>query len=572
MIVGIDLGTTNSLIAYYTPEGPVVIPNRFGEKLTPSVVSVDSEGTVYVGKTAEERMISFPRESASLFKRDMGSMKKYTLGNDKFTPTELSGFILKALKEDAEAFLGEKIEEAVISVPAYFNDHQRKATKEAGELAGFRVERIISEPTAAAIAYGLDKKEADTRFLVFDLGGGTFDVSILELFNNIMEVRAVAGDNSLGGQDFTDEIYKQFIKKNDIDETALSDKEKRILKRRAEVCKIQISQSGKGSIDFVKNDKDYHFEMDSDELEKACQTLFGRIRRPIEKSLSDAKLKIKDIDEIILVGGATKLPVLRKFVGRLFGGFPNVGINPDEVVASGVAMHAAMKERNEALREMILTDVCPFTLGTEISVKKGEGEGVRENGHYLPIIERNTVIPVSRTHRVYTASDNQNIIRILVLQGESRFASNNLKLGELEIPVPPGPEGKEAADITFTYDINSILEVMVKVVSTGVTKKVIIKNETSMLTDEEAEARMEQLADLKINPREQEINKYLIARGERLYEEATGTRRERIERELIRFDSALNTQDKREIELAGRELKEFLDNIDDESDVEDRDE
>ncbi|SEG20767.1 molecular chaperone HscC [Eubacterium ruminantium] len=577
MIAGIDLGTTNSLISVFDEDGPKIIPNRLGKKLTPSVVSVDNEGNLYVGETARERMISFPENTAALFKRNMGSEAVYILGGRKFDATMLSSFILKSLKEDAEAYLGEELKEAVISVPAYFNDSQRKATKRAGEMAGFTVERIISEPTAAAIAYGLDKRDADTRFLVFDLGGGTFDVSVLELYKNIMEVRAVAGDNHLGGQDFTEIIYNMFLKENKIDEDELSDKEKKILMYRAEECKKELSEGKAGHLSFrldrpedktededrpedKADDSDIKMTLTVERFEEACEGLLGRIRRPIEKSLADAKLKIKDIDEIILVGGATRLPLIRRFVGKLFGRFPNVSINPDEVVAAGAAMQAAMKERNEAVREMILTDVCPFTLGTEICIVKNGG--VRENGHYLPIIERNTVIPVSRTHRVYTANDNQSVIKVLVLQGESSLSSNNLKLGELSIPVPPGPEASEAADITFTYDINSILEVMVKVVSTGTVKKMIIKNETSNLTDEEAEERMALLADLKIPPREQEENILMLSRGERLYEEATGTVRERIDRELRKFEAAMDRQDKREIEAARNELGEFLNKLD----------
>ena len=558
MIAGIDLGTTNSLIAVFKEDGPVIIPNRLGKNLTPSVVSIDRSGTLYVGETARERMISCPEESAFLFKRSMGTDKTFTLGERSYSAAELSSFILRSLKEDAETFLGEEIKEAVISVPAYFNDKQRKATKEAGELAGFVVERIISEPSAAAIAYGLDKKDADTRFLVFDLGGGTFDVSILELYKNIMEVRAVAGDNNLGGQDFTDILYNLFLQKTGTDEKLLSDKDKRILMKKAEKCKLQISESGEGEISFG----DETFRITEEEYENECQNLLGKIRRPIEKSLSDAKLKLKDIDNIIFVGGATRLPMIRRFAGKIFGRLPDVSMDPDEVVAAGAAMQAAMKERDKAVREMILTDVCPFTLGTEICISKDKN--VKENGHFLPMINRNTVIPVSRTHRVYTASDDQKLIRVKIYQGESSFTVNNLKLGELEIPVPAGPEGSEAADITFTYDVNSLLEVMVKVISTGETRKIIIKNETSGISDSEAEERMALLADLKIPPREEEPNMLLLARGERMYEEATGDRRNRIEFQMRRFDAALERQDKHEVESLRREINEYLNRLVDE--------
>lgn len=560
MIVGIDLGTTNSLIAYFDGEKPVIIPNKLGERLTPSIVSIDADGNTYVGSTAKERKITHPDETAEVFKRSMGTNRKFTLGTREFSATELSSLVLKSLKEDAEHFLNQPVQEAVISVPAYFNDAQRKATKQAGEMAGLTVERIISEPTAAAIAYGLNQKDADTKFLVFDLGGGTFDISILELFQNIMEVRAVAGDNYLGGEDFTEVLVRMFMTEKELDENDLDYKTMTRIRKQAEICKMNFEDAKTSVMKCTVNDEILEYEIDIDDYEQACQVLLAKIRKPVERSLKDANVKLKDIQEVILVGGATKLPIVRRFVSRLFGRLPNTSINPDEVVAAGAAMQAAMKERNEAVREMILTDVCPFTLGTEVCVTKAGG--YKEPGHYLPIIERNTVIPVSRTHRVYTASDNQSIIKVSVLQGESRFAMNNVLLGDLEIPVPIGPEGKEAADITFTYDVNSLLEVIVKVVSTKVEKRIVIKNEANDMTDEEIEERLEALAELKIPPREQEENKLLLFRGDRMYEEAVGDMRRIIEVHLAEFEAVLDKQDKNEIASARKTLKEFLDSVD----------
>lgn len=561
MIVGIDLGTTNSLIAYMDGQEVKIIPNKLGENLTPSVVSVDDEGIVYVGKTALERKLIHPGQTAQVFKRSMGTNKIFTLGERSFTAVELSSLVLKSLKEDAEAYLGEEITEAVISVPAYFNDAQRKATKAAGEMAGFIVERIVSEPTAAAIAYGLNLKNADTKFLVFDLGGGTFDVSILELFENIMEVRAVAGDNFLGGEDFTEIIEQMFYREKNIDQDELDEKTRVHVRKQAEVCKIGFTDAKTSVMRCKIKDEVYEYEIGIDDYEKSCQMLLSKVRKPIERSLKDADIKLSDIEEVILVGGATKLPVLRRFVSKLFGRLPNVSINPDEVVAVGAATQAAMKERNEAVKEMILTDVCPFTLGTDIVVTRGAG--FKENGHYLPIIERNSVIPVSRTERLYTASDNQSIIRVQILQGESRYARNNVYLGEIEVPVPIGPAGKEAVDVTYTYDVNSILEVIVKVVSTKVEKKVVIKNEATDMTDEEIEERLESLAALKIHPREQEENKLLMLRGDRMYEEAMGDLRHIIEDRMIMFEEILDRQNRDEIVKARVELKEFFDSIED---------
>lgn len=559
MIVGIDLGTTNSLIAYFDKDEAKVIPNKLGEMLTPSVVSVDEEGVVYVGKTARERGMTNPSQTASVFKRSMGTGKKFMLGEREFTAEELSSLVIKSLKEDAEVFFGHEVTEAVISVPAYFNDAQRKATKKAGEMAGFVVERIVSEPTAAAIAYGLNKKNADTKFLVFDLGGGTFDVSILELYQNIMEVRAVAGDNYLGGEDFTEVLEQMFFREKEIDQDELDAKTLAHIRKQAEICKLGFEESRTSVFKCRIGEEKYEYEINIDDYEKSCQLLLGKIKKPIERSLKDAQIKLADIEEVILVGGATKLSIVRKFVSRLFGRLPNTSINPDEVVAVGAATQAAMKERDEAVKEIILTDVCPFTLGTDIVVTRNGG--YKENGHYLPIIERNTVIPVSRTERLYTASDNQSHILVKILQGESRYARNNVYLGEIEVPVPIGPAGKEAIDVTYTYDVNSILEVEVKVLSTKMSKRVIIKNEDTDMSDEEIAARLESLASLKIHPREQEENKLLLLRGDRMYEEATGDTRHIIELQMNAFEEILDKQDKLKIESARKEFKEFLDTI-----------
>ncbi len=559
MIVGIDLGTTNSLIAYFDKDEAKVIPNKLGEMLTPSVVSVDEEGVVYVGKTARERGMTNPSQTASVFKRSMGTGKKFMLGEREFTAEELSSLVIKSLKEDAEVFFGHEVTEAVISVPAYFNDAQRKATKKAGEMAGFVVERIVSEPTAAAIAYGLNKKNADTKFLVFDLGGGTFDVSILELYQNIMEVRAVAGDNYLGGEDFTEVLEQMFFREKEIDQDELDAKTLAHIRKQAEICKLGFEESRTSVFKCRIGEEKYEYEINIDDYEKSCQLLLGKIKKPIERSLKDAQIKLADIEEVILVGGATKLSIVRKFVSRLFGRLPNTSINPDEVVAVGAATQAAMKERDEAVKEIILTDVCPFTLGTDIVVTRSGG--YKENGHYLPIIERNTVIPVSRTERLYTASDNQSHILVKILQGESRYARNNVYLGEIEVPVPIGPAGKEAIDVTYTYDVNSILEVEVKVLSTKISKRVVIKNEDTDMSDEEIAARLESLASLKIHPREQEENKLLLLRGDRMYEEATGDTRHIIELQMNAFEEVLDKQDKLKIESARKDFKEFLDTI-----------
>lgn len=557
MIIGIDLGTTNSLVAYFTEEGPKIIPNRLGRNLTPSVVSIDEESQVYVGELAAERMLLYPDSAASVFKRDMGSKRQFKLLDQTFLAEELSSLVLRALKEDAETYLGEAVEEAVISVPAYFDDARRRATKRAGELAGLKVERIISEPTAAAIAYGLYQSQEQARFLVFDLGGGTFDVSILELYDTILEVRAVAGDNFLGGEDFTAVLENLFFEKHyKLDRLSLDEKTLRHIHKQAELCKLGFGDKRVSKMSCKIDEEIYELEVDLPRYEEACGELLERIRRPVKRSLSDAHIRLSDIDKVVLVGGATKSPVVRRFVSKLFKMIPDTNINPDEAVALGAAIQGAMKERREAIKEVILTDVCPFTLGTEV-VREWENNQY-EGGVFCPIIDRNTVIPASRTERLYTVRDNQDKIRINVLQGESRFAANNLSLGELLIDIPAGKAGEESVDVTYTYDINAILEVEVKVISTGeVEKKVFLGRDVDM-TPEEIEERLKTLSYLKIHPRDREENKYLLLRGERVYEESLGDDRLFVERAIRKFEKALDTYDQGLIEEAKEEFKRFL--------------
>ncbi|MBR4026408.1 MAG: molecular chaperone HscC [Lachnospiraceae bacterium] len=560
MIIGIDLGTTNSLVAYFTKEGPKIIPNRLGKHLTPSVVSIDEQEQIYVGEAAKERMLLYPNSAASVFKRDMGTKKQFSLLHKTFLPEELSSFVLRYLKEDAEAYLKEEVTEAVISVPAYFNDARRRATKRAGELAGLKVERIISEPTAAAIAYGLYQQKENARFLVFDLGGGTFDVSILELTGTILEVRAVAGDNFLGGEDFTDVIETLFFNKYyKIDKMTLDEKTLRHIHKQAELCKIGFSDNQKSVMKCKINDELYEMELDIGKYEEACADLLLRIRKPVKRSLSDAHIRLSDIDKVVLVGGATKNVVIRRFVSKLFRMLPDVTINPDEAIALGAAIQGAMKERKEAIREVILTDVCPFTLGTEV-VREWDNNRF-EDGIFCPIIDRNTVIPASRTERLYTVYDNQKKIRVNVLQGESRLAENNLSLGEIVIDIPPTKAGKEAVDVTYTYDINSILEVEIKVISTQEVTKQLFRGRDVDMTEEEIKERFEMLSYLKIHPRDREENKYLLLRGERVYEESIGDDRFFTEAAIRKFQLALDSYDNAGIERAREEFRRFLEHM-----------
>lgn len=557
MIIGIDLGTTNSLVAYCKEKKAVIIPNRLHGNLTPSVVAVDEQDQVLVGETAREYGRLHPERMAEVFKRFMGSEREYRLGSHTFRPEELSALILKSLKEDAETYLGEQVTEAVISVPAYFDDKRRRATKLAGKLAGLKVDRIISEPTAAAITYGLYEKTENTRFLVFDLGGGTFDVSILELYGTILEVRAVAGDNYLGGENFTEVLEQEFARRNDLELERLDAKTRAAVHAAAEQCKRELGEEKReGAMSCRIGEKQCTLSIRAREYKDLCAPLLARIRKPLQRSISDAHVRIADIDQVVLVGGATRMPLIREFIAKLFHRFPDTSVQPDEAVALGAAVQGAMKARDQDVREVILTDVCAFTLGTDVSTRRMDGS--YESGHFYPIIERNTVIPASRTERFYTVHENQEEIRIDVYQGESRLTVNNLLIGTMNVQVPKNSAGKEAVDVTYTYDINSILEVEVRVVSTGKIKKQIIKGKYSSMTDEEIRARMEELSYLKISPREQEENRLLLLRGEHAYEESTGIRREMIEACMQSFEEALDERDDERIRFARARLRQCL--------------
>lgn len=559
-VIGIDLGTSNSLAAYWSEEGPKIIPNVLGSNLTPSIVSIDDNGEILVGEIAKERQISHPHLTASAFKRYMGTAKIYDLGTYHLSPEELSSFVLQSLKRDAETFLNEEITHAVISVPAYFNDQQRKATKRAAELAGLTVDRLISEPTAAAIAYGFHQQNEDTRFLVFDLGGGTFDVSILELFEGVMEVKSIAGDNFLGGEDFTNLLMHYFLNDHKLAADDLDARAQSVLFKQAETCKRELgSHHQRGRMVLHHNGQEYSTSLDRATFEKIAQPLVLKLRNPIERALRDADLQTDEIDAVILIGGATRLPMIKGIVTKIFGKLPFLTIHPDEAVALGTAVQVALKERNEAVDELILTDVCPYSLGTDV-VKQHDADSYT-SGHFLPIIERNTPIPVSRVERLYTIKDNQDRIVIDIYQGESRRVENNLKIGELTVQIPRSPAGKEAVDVRYTYDINGLLEVEVTTISTGSKQNMMIEKNAGSMTPLEMEKRMEELKALKIHPRDRTENRLLLARGERLYEETLGREREAAAAALEQFEHILASQDDQKIRAAAARLKEILEEM-----------
>jgi len=563
MIIGIDLGTTNSLVSIWRDGAAKLLPNALGEQLTPSVVGLDDDGSVLVGMAARERLSTHPQLTAAAFKRFMGSDRNIELGERAFRAEELSSFVLRALKADAEAYLGEAVEEAVISVPAYFSDAQRKATRAAGQLAGLKVERLINEPTAAALAYGLHARDTESKFLIFDLGGGTFDVSILELYEGIMEVRASGGDNFLGGEDFVDLLANSFLaevgEKAGLREQNLEGTLRQTLRDQAERAKRAISGHECGVFDIPWEGKRLRWSLDEETFAALSEPLLTRLKAPVERALRDARIRAGELDQVVLVGGATRMPVVRKLVARMFGRMPSLHLNPDEIVAQGAAVQAGLKARDSALDEVVLTDVCPYTLGT--SVVQCFGPGNVQEGWFSPIIERNTTIPTSRVERFWTAADYQREVQIEIYQGESSHVKDNIHLGDTSVIVPRSPAAEEAVDVRFTYDINGLLEVEATAVSTGLTSRVVIEQNPGVLSAGEIEQRLAALAELKIPPREQAANRSVLARAERLHQELLGQPRDILRQQLSNFEAILAGQDPEEIKAARKDFVAWMTEI-----------
>lgn len=561
MMIGIDLGTTNSLVGVFRDGEVSLIPNALGHLLTPSAVSVDERGQILVGLAARERYTTHPEHTVIAFKRWMGTERTLKLGNKHFRPEELSALVLGALKHDAEAYLGEPVTEAVISVPAYFNEAQRKATKTAAELAGLKVERLLNEPTAAGLAYGLAERQEMSTFLVFDLGGGTFDVSVLEYFEGVVEVRASAGDTRLGGEDFVTVLVRLFLSR--CADLSAAERERiesdRSLWRIAEQAKRDLGEHEQVVMRLKLGGVTHEQTITRAEFETACAELLGRLRHPIERALKDAQLDPGALTEVVLVGGASRMPVVRQMVTRLFGRLPLRHINPDETVARGAAIQAALKARDAALDEVVLTDVMPFSLGITIAQDVG---GRRVSDRFSPIIERNTPVPVSRVGNYCTTQDDQTHILLDIRQGESPVASDNLKLGELELTVTALPAGQANVDVRFTYDVNGLLDIEVTDTHSGRKTGTVIKQTDNVMSEADIQAALAKLADLKVHPRDKQENLYLVNRAKRLYEDNLGELREQIIEWLSRFESILESQDERRIRQARKDFAEALDSID----------
>lgn len=569
-IIGIDLGTTNSAFAYMVAGKPEVITNSEGDRTTPSVVAITKKGDRLVGKVAQRQRVTNPENTIYGIKRLIG--RKYedkevqddkknvpfkitksekgdsvavTLGGKDYSPEAISAMILSKIKADAEAYLGEKVTEAIITVPAYFDDSQRQATKDAGKIAGLEVRRIINEPTAAALAYGLDKKD-DQKIVVFDLGGGTFDVSVLELGDGVFEVKSTNGDTHLGGEDFdnkiVDYILKDFEDQNGIDLRKDAAAMQRI-KDEAEKAKKELSSATETEINlpYITADADgpKHLELTLTraKLEELVAPLLDRLDGPVKKALSDADLSASDINEVVMVGGMTRMPAVVERVKKFFGKDPMQGVNPDEVVAVGAAIQGGVLAGD--VKDVLLLDVTPLTLGIETM------GGVR-----TPLIDRNTTIPTSKSEVFSTASDNQPQVEIHVLQGEREFAKDNKSLGRFVLDgIAPAPRGIPQIEVTFNLDANGILNVTAKDKGTGKEQSITIQNSGNMSKEDIEKAQK----DAELHASEDKKKKEAIDARNQL--ENTIYQAEKMPTE---FKDKISDDDKETIKKAVAEAKEQL--------------
>lgn len=548
-IIGIDLGTTNSLGAVYRNHKVELIPNRFGSFLTPSVVSMADDGTILVGEVAKERLVSHPESTAASFKKDMGTEQKYILGNRTFLPEELSSFIIRSIVEDAKEYLQDEIEEVIVSVPAYFHDRQRVATKRAGALAGVTVNRIINEPSAAAMASYIDTSKEEL-FLIFDFGGGTLDVSLVECFDTMVEIISVAGDNRLGGDDFHQIMADSFLKENGLLKSKISSKTYAILLRQAEICKRKLTEEESAKMVLNLDGIIYQSEYTNQRLLDESAGLLSKIKGVLSRAMRDGEVSLSDLNAVVMVGGSSKMPLIQSYMQHVFKNIPVVVSNSDLMIAQGLGLVCAVKERNEEIKDYVLTDICPFTLGTNIV-----NHADPSHPYMSPIIERNTVLPCSRMKRFYTASDNQTTLRFEILQGEHTYAEDNLKLSELSVTVPKKKCGEESADVRFTYDINGILIVDIKVLSTGQSiSKVISQN----LSDKEIMHKVEELQKLKVHPKEISENTLVLEKLKALFEEVPPYMREHVQNYISSFEVVLERQDPRRIAKYRRFLEQMI--------------
>jgi len=548
-IIGIDLGTTNSCVAIMEGGNVTIIPNSEGARTTPSVVNIKDNGEVVVGEIAKRQAVTNPTSTVSSIKTHMGSDYKVEIFGKKYTPQEISAKILQKLKKDAEAYLGEEVKEAVITVPAYFTDSQRQATKDAGTIAGLDVKRIINEPTAAALAYGLEKKKEE-KVLVFDLGGGTFDVSVLEISDGVIEVISTAGNNHLGGDDFDNEIINwlvtEFKKETGLDLSNDKMAYQR-LKDAAEKAKKELSTLMETSISlpFITMDatgpKHLEMKLTRAKFDDLTKHLVEATQGPTKTALKDANLDTKDIDEILLVGGSTRIPAVQEWVENFFGKKPNKGINPDEVVAAGAAIQGGVLMGD--VKDVLLLDVTPLSLGIETA-----------GGVFTKMIDKNTTIPVKKSQVYSTYSDNQTAVTINVLQGERSRAADNHSLGTFNLEgIPAAPRGVPQIEVTFDIDANGIVHVSAKDLGTGKENKVTISGSSNLSKEEIERMTKEAEAHAEEDKKFQE----LVEARNRADQLISAT-----EKTLKENPDKVSEGDKKNIEAAIEELKKVKDGDD----------
>ena len=545
-IIGIDLGTTNSLCAVFKEGKPILIPNSHGEFLTPSAVGlVDDQ--IIIGAAARELKVAKPEQAALHFKRTMGTETDYKVGGKVFNAPELSALILKQLKEDAENFLKHEVKDAVITVPAYFNDHQRKATKLAGKIAGLNVRRIINEPTAAALVYGFHDQDADKKLMIIDLGGGTFDVTIMEIFEGSLEIVSTAGESFLGGEDFTFRMAAWTLQQAGMNFEMVEFRQPELMARMLKLCEeAKRDFADKQEVEIrIPDDKgeltEKSITMSREQFTEITAELMKRLEKPVIRSLRDSETLPDEIDEVILVGGATRMSLVNDFIKNLFKKDPCCEFNPDQVVALGAAVQAALIKDDKAVEDMVMTDVCPFTLGTEVTKVFGHQN---QDGYFLPVIHRNTVIPVSKEEIVYTMHDNQRQLNIEVFQGEGRKVKDNVQLGQLKIDdLPTHPKGMPI-HVRFSYDMNGILEVEVYIPENNKKYRTVLTNHAKHLESDDVEEAVQKLQKLKFYPRDDMGNRRLLLFAESIVGELSVFERTGLEEMIDNFEAAMNSGDK----------------------------